>query len=637
MGRENQLRRLMWLALLLSLAFAGLGYRLLDLQVLRHEELSAQAQRNTHKKLLLEARRGDILDIKGNLLGTSILTKRVCANSLFLNGYEAEMARILSPLLGIPESVLGERLQQARLRKNAEGQTVTNQYVVLKENVPPKTWETITNTLARSFVVDDEKLTKKQAAAVLALLRQKAIFGEDQQQRVYPNGRLAAHVVGFVEMKNEELDKRSIQDMSGKDGIERSFNSKLAGVPGWRVTEADVGMRELVRSREQDVQPKDGLNVVLTLDSVVQHIVEEALADAAQKLTPISISGLVMRPRTGEVLAMATLPDFDPNDLRHGTLAGMRNRIITDINEPGSTFKIVVVSGALNEGVVKLTDRYDCENGRFVYAKTLLHDDHPHAELNVEGIITKSSNIGAAKIGIKMGETRLYDYIKNFGFGEATGIPLPGEASASTYVTSPKSWRKVTLAQIPMGHGICATRLQMTMAMCAIANHGVLMRPMLVDRLEDADHTVVAKFSPQKIRRVISEATAADMVKALKTVVSPEGTAPKATLEHYVVAGKTGTAKKVENGHYVSKYFSSFIGFFPADDPQLCISVTVDEPNVKAAYYGGTAAAPVFREIAERAANYLNIRPDDTGATPAQDNVSTPGEGRPPKLAARTQ
>jgi cell division protein FtsI/penicillin-binding protein 2 len=183
-----------------------------------------------------------------------------------------------------------------------------------------------------------------------------------------------------------------------------------------------------------------------------------------------------------------------------------------------------------------------------------------------------------------------------------------------------------------MGQGIAVTRLQMLMAMCAIANNGILMRPMLVDRLEDSEHNVVAKYSPQRVRRVISETAAKQMVEALKTVVAPDGTAPKAVLEHYTVAGKTGTAWKVENGAYVRKYFSSFIGFFPADNPELCISITMDEP--KQGYYGGQIAAPVFKAIAERAANYLNIRPEDNGANPGPDNLVTPGDIRSMKTAA---
>jgi cell division protein FtsI/penicillin-binding protein 2 len=380
----------------------------------------------------------------------------------------------------------------------------------------------------------------------------------------------------------------------------------LSGVAGWRVTETDKERREIVSLRDEDVSARDGLSVVLTIDSAVQHIVETALADALQQHTPKSITGIVMRPRTGEILAMASLPNYDPN--QSGTISPeTRNRVITDVVEPGSTFKIVVVSGALNSGVVKLTDEFDCEHGHFAFAGRVLHDHEALGVLTTEAIITKSSNIGAAKIGIKLGADNLYKYAWSYGFGQRTGIPLPGEARGILHPV--KDWSKVSIAQIPMGHGVAVTRLQMLYAMAAIANNGWLMQPMIVDRLQEHDGNVVERYAPQRVRQVISEEASKQMIEALKTVATKEGTAAEAALKEYVVAGKTGTAQKAENGAYVSgKYVSSFIGFFPADNPEICISVVMDEP--KEGYYGGKVCGPVFREIAERCASYLNIPPD---------------------------
>jgi len=390
------------------------------------------------------------------------------------------------------------------------------------------------------------------------------------------------------------------------------------------------------------VEPRDGLNVVLTIDSVVQHIVESALAEAMDKHSPLSVSGIVVRPRTGEILALATLPNFDPNNPGAASVCARRNRVIADVAEPGSTFKIVVVSGALNEGVVGLSDTFDCEHAYFHFAGRVLHDHESYGVLSVENIITKSSNIGAAKIGIQMGDSRLYDYIRNYGFGARTGLPLQGEVSGIVHPV--KKWSKVSIAQIPMGQGIAVTGLQMMMAMCAIANKGVLMQPMLADRLEDRDpkgvtnkvvtNKVVVKYPPQRVRQVISESAAQQMVKALKTVTGPEGTAPKAALAHYTVAGKTGTAQKSGGaaGYLPGKYFASFIGFFPADNPEVCISVMMDEP--KQGYYGGQIAAPVFKSIAERVANYLNIRPEEGEVPPAPGNLAAPAGDRPLKTAA---
>jgi len=407
----------------------------------------------------------------------------------------------------------------------------------------------------------------------------------------------------------------------GHDGVELILNPALSGAAGWRVTQTDRQKRELVSLRDEDVQARDGLNVVLTLDAAIQHIVETALADALQKHTPASITAVVLRPRTGEVLAMATLPNYDPNNPGASSTDARRDRVVTDVMEPGSTFKIVVVSGALNEGAVRLSDAFDCEQGHFAFAGRVLHDHEPYGVLTAENIITKSSNIGAAKIGIRLGEDRLYDYARDFGFGQRTGIPLPGEARGILYPV--KKWSKVSIAQIPMGQGIAVTRLQMIMAMSAIANDGWLMRPMLVSCLEDRNGNVVQQYEPQRVRQIIGEPADKSMVEALKTVVTPDGTAPGAALKDYTVAGKTGTAQKVENGAYAEhKYIASFIGFFPADDPQLCISVVMDEP--KEGYYGGQVCGPVFKDIAERCASYLNIPPDKNPESP----------GSPPPLVA---
>lgn len=632
MAKRLQYKRLTLLALLLGMGFAGLGYRLIDLQVLRHAELSVIAQGHTQREFLLEPRRGDILDVKGNLLATSVFVKTVCADPTLMGTHQAQIAHALAPLLQASESELHQRLIP-RQRQDAKGQTVTNRYVVLKRKVPPETWQKIQSAMTNlSFGLDEKKLPKPQQAFYRDL-RRKSVFVDqfDDQLRVYPNQTLAAHVLGYVGMQETEANGDRVLETSGKDGIEHSFNSKLAGARGWRVTETDHQRRELVALREQDVEPHDGLNVVLTIDSVIQHIVESALAEAMEKHSPISISGIAVRPRTGEILAMATLPNFDPNNPGAASADAHRNRVITDVTEPGSTFKIVIVSGALNDKTVRLSDTFDCEHGRFHFAGRVLHDHESYGVLSVEEIITKSSNIGAAKIGIKMGPPRVYDYVCSFGFGTRTRIPLQGEVVGIVHPV--KDWYKVSIAQIPMGHGIAVTRLQMMMAMCAIANKGVLMTPMLVDRLEDQDHKVVAQYSPTRVRQVISESAAKSMVEALKTVVSPEGTASKAALEHYTVAGKTGTAQKFERGQLaLGKYFASFIGFLPADNPEICISVMIDEP--RHGYYGGQIAAPIFKQIAERAANYLNIRPEDGGDPSGSDTLAAPLDNRPVKTAA---
>jgi cell division protein FtsI/penicillin-binding protein 2 len=620
MTKRLQLKRVLTMLGLICLAFAGLGSRLVDLQVWRHDELAAKAQQNTKREFWRAPRRGDILDAHGNLLATSIFVKTVCADPGLIGNQQAVVARQLAPLLQMSEGDLYQRLLP-RLLKNQKGETVTNRYVVLQRKVADETWQKIQMAMTNfSFGVDEKKLSRA-GRAFFHDLRASAIFTDlvDDQLRVYPNGSLAAHALGFVGTEN---GSNHVSQTVGRDGVELVLNSALSGVAGWRLTQTDRQKRELVALRDEDVQARDGLNVVLTIDAAIQHIVETSLADALQKHTPISITAVVTRPRTGEILAMVTLPNFDPNNPGASSADARRNRVISDVMEPGSTFKIVVVSGALNEGAVRWADTFDCEQGHFAFAGRVLHDHEPFGILTTESIITKSSNIGAAKIGIRLGEDRLYDYVRDFGFGQRTGISLPGEARGILYPV--KDWSKVSIAQIPMGQGIAVTRLQMIMAMSALANDGWLMRPMLVNRLEDRNGNVVQQYAPQRVRQVVSESTDKLMVEALKTVVTPDGTAPGAAMKDYTNAGKTGTAQKVENGTYAEhKFYSSFVGFFPADNPELCISIVMDEP--KEGYYGGQVCGPVFKEIAERCASYLNI--------PADKNLQ-PAASSPPLVAA---
>jgi cell division protein FtsI/penicillin-binding protein 2 len=345
---------------------------------------------------------------------------------------------------------------------------------------------------------------------------------------------------------------------------------------------------------------------------------ETELDEAVTKFQPKAALAMVMRPASGEILAMASRPTFDPNRPGKFPMDALRNRCISDVAEPGSVFKIVPISGALNEGLVSLATRFNCENGAFRYGGRTLHDAHPHGVLSVLEILTVSSNIGAAKVGIALGPERLYRYVQAFDFGKKTGIQLPGEVSG--IIWPPNKWSKVSLAQIPMGHGLAVTPIQMLNAMATIANDGIEVRPTIVKGVVDQHGRVVQNFPPVGVKRVLDPRTAASMKHALKTVVlsagqsavdgsvvaTQNGTALRAALSDWVVAGKTGTAWKVENGRYVRKYYSSFIGFLPADRPQLCVLVSIDEPQA-GGYYGGTVAGPAFHDIAEKSAAYLEI------------------------------
>jgi len=614
MINKLQVRRTKLLLGLLAAAFLGLGYRLVDLQVVRHEELSAKAEQNTQRELWQAPRRGDVLDAKGHVLATSIPVYTVCADPSLIGNWQPVVAKAIAPLLQLNETELAAKLTP-RIVRNADGQLVTNglHYVRLARNVPEDTWQQVVVAMTNLTFGVDEKSLPKTNRAFLKTLRQQALFSESEQLRTYPNARLASQVVGFPALEETNMAGRMVTQIVGRDGVELMMQKYLSGVAGWRLTEMDRARRELTALRDEDVKARDGLNVVLTVDAAVQHIVEDELAKAMSLHAPKSITGVVMRPRTGEILAMVSLPNYDPN-LPNSITPETRNRVITDVVEPGSTFKIVVVSGALDRNVVQLGEQFDCEHGHFAFAGRVLHDHEAYGMLSTKEIIMKSSNIGAAKIGIQLGEQGLYDYAWNYGFGQRTGIPLPGEARGLLYPV--KNWSKVSIAQIPMGHGVAVTRLQMLYAMGAIANGGWLMQPMLIKQLQERDGSVVQSYQPARVRQVVSEAASQKMIEALKTVVTKDGTAPGAALEHYVVAGKTGTAQKAENGVYVhGKYVSSFIGFFPADNPELCISVVMDEP--REGYYGGKVCGPVFKGIAERCASYLYIPPDPSLTTNA--------------------
>src|ERR1700722_116609 len=508
---KTQYARLYVMAVFLGGALAALGYRLVDLQVVHHEEFVALATQNTVRTIERKPMRGQILDIHGTPLAYSQPAKVICADPTLLGPYRKNVAHALAPLLQTDEVLLADRLIPRVSEEN--GKTNLSKYVILKHKVPLEIWEKIRQTTAGLSLGIDESKLKSTNRTFYANLHGKAIFTEEDQIRYYPGQRLASHVLGFV---------ASGEDETGKGGIECSFDSNLAGFAGWRKTELDKHQRELVAYRDQDVAPRDGLNVVLTIDAGLQNIVECELAEGAKAHSPISISCIMVRPRTGEILAMATLPDFDPNRPGAFPIDVLRNRVVSDVAEPGSTFKIVAVTAGLNEHLITPSDIFDCGMGQFYYAGHLLHDHKPYGALTVEQIITKSSNIGAAKIGIRMGDATLWQYMHNFGFGERTGIPLPAEVPGIVHAVS--NWTKVSIAQIPMGQGIAVTPMQMVMAMSALANKGVLMRPMLVNRLEDPSGKVAVQYEPQPIRRLASPETIYEMVKALKTVPTSDGT-----------------------------------------------------------------------------------------------------------------
>ncbi len=642
MTKTSQFGRLVFLAAGLGICFLGLCARLVDLQVLRCQELRDKALRQHKLSVLKQPPRGDIRDIRGNLLATSLPVKTVCVDPALVTNHQAEVAQVLAPYLSLGEADLLRQFRRlTHLATNETGaRVVTNHCLVLQRNVPGEVWTNVQHALLWHYSHHCTNALRAKQAALdsrnagrgwkswlpgrprtrQARLTDKdklplrnawlnAVFAVDAQLRQYPGNELAAHVLGFTGVAEQEIHGRLLPTMVGAEGIEATFNDKLTGLCGWRLGYTDGGRRELVVLREQNVEPRAGLNLVLTLDARVQYILEQELAAVVSRHSPKGASAIAVRPATGHILGLANWPAFNPNQVRASTPDSRRNRAIVDCAEPGSTFKIVSVAGALNDRLVSLTDRFDCEHGRFSFAGRILHDHESYGVLSVEEIITRSSNIGTAKIAIRMGEQRLYDYIRASGFGARTGLPLGGESPG--IVHPPHKWSKLSISRVPIGQGVAATPLQMVMAMSAMANGGVLMRPMLVDHTEDEAGHVVTEYQPAVVRRVIGEEAARQTVRALKSVVTKSGTATKAALDDYTVAGKTGTAQKPGPGGYQDgKYFASFIGFFPADAPELCIGVFIDEPDRKTGYYGGQVAAPAFREMARRIAHCLNIRPD---------------------------
>lgn len=444
----------------------------------------------------------------------------------------------------------------------------------------------------KSFIWLKRKVSPEVSAKVKAL----SICGVGQlkeDKRFYPEGSLASHLIGFTDIDN-----------NGLEGIELSCNSYLSGIKGWRLAQRDAKRQEVICWGYKSILPSDGYNIVLTIDSVIQSIVQRHLRNAARKYKAISATAIVMVPATGEILALYNYPDYDLNKAGTYTADVRRNLAITDIFEPGSSFKFVTAAAAIEEGKVSLEDKFFCEQGKYHTGGRILHDYKPYGELTVREIIEHSSNIGVAKIAQGLGEELLYDYIRSFGFGSLTGIDLPGEVRG--ILRPPSRWSAVSLSSIPMGQEIAVTPMQLICAISSVANNGVLLRPKVIKYIQGKDGKRIKSFPVRQVRRVISPLTAQALRDVLAGVVE-RGTGKKAKVSGYKAAGKTGTAQKPSprGGYYKNRYLSSFVGFVPADEPVISILVVLNEPRPQ--YFGGTVAAPVFRKIATETLRYLEM------------------------------
>jgi cell division protein FtsI (penicillin-binding protein 3)/stage V sporulation protein D (sporulation-specific penicillin-binding protein) len=387
----------------------------------------------------------------------------------------------------------------------------------------------------------------------------------------------------------------------------------LHGQDGYRFIEHNRAGQEIVPYRGQERAPRDGYQVHLSVDLGLQSIVEDEIDAAMKEYSPQKATIILMRPQTGEILAIANRPNFDLNLRSEAKPEQMKNRAIIDMMEPGSTFKIVAAASVLNEHKLRPDSEVFCENGLWNYGGSPLHDHRAYGYLSVRDVLVKSSNIGAAKLALTVGDQKFYEYIRRFGFGERTGIELPGEING--VIRPPRAWSKISITRIPMGHEVGVTPLQMTTAMATIANGGKLVTPRIIKSVTASDGKIISSVSPVVLRQVISPETAKQIGDALRGVVSDQGTAAAAAVPGFTIAGKTGTAQKVNphGGYDHGKYVVSFLGYLPADHPEFVGLVVLDDAHTSTPElnYGGKVAGPIFSRVAEKAAHYLDLEPHE--------------------------
>jgi len=552
--------RIALVALFYLLLFTVMILRGYQLQVYKGDELSSRAERQLTRKIELPPVRGKILDRNGEELATNREVSSVYAQPPKI----ADIDAVAEALVG----VLGEKQKWIKEKIGAKA---------------PFVW------LKRSLSVETGQLVADLDIAGVGIVK--------ETRRYYPNMELAGHLIGFAGI-----------DSQGLEGVELEYNDYIKGTPGYFLAERDALGRNIFPAGMNVKDSLSGNNVVLTIDRTIQHIAHRELGEAVKGFNAKSGMVLVMDPATGEVLAMAVEPAFNPNDFEKYGPDFWRNRIVTDTFEPGSTFKIFLAAAAIDSGKAKSKDIFFCENGRYRVYDRYIHDGKGHGWLSLENILKVSSNIGAFKIAEKTGKEAFYRYISDFGFGSKSGIGLPGEASG--YFRSPDKISPIGYANLAFGQGISVTALQLVNAISAIANGGHMMKPYIVKKVIDGSGRTLFSNYPVMTRRVISEYASKEVSSMLKRVTSGEGTGVRAALQGYQVAGKTGTSQKYdfENKKYSrERHISSFVGFIPVEDPKLSIVVMLDEP--KNAYYGGRVAAPVFRRIAAQSLAYLNVSP----------------------------
>lgn len=535
-----------------------IGAKAVYLQVFCGSWLSEKAAGQYEKSFTSYGKRGTIYDTKHREMAVSIDATSIAAYPPHLNDIKAT-AKSLAEALNIDTPTLHRKLSSKKL------------FIWIKRQITPR---------ERKAVKD---------------LNLEGIDFIPEHTRFYPNRTLAAQLLGFSGI-----------DGHGLEGVEFYYDKYLKGNDDKFTVLKDALGREF--DAEKKIVPVDnGNNLILTIDRTIQYITEKALEEAVTEYSAKSGIAIVVEPHTGAILALSHFPFFNPNSFQGYHREKWRNRAITDPFEPGSTMKIFVAAAALEDGGCTPNSIFFCENGSYRIGENIIHDTKPHAWMSLQQIIKYSSNIGAVKVSERIGGKALYQTLRDFGFGEKTGIDCPGETAGS--LTMYDRWSKIDAGAISFGQGISVSAVQLISAASVIANDGILMKPYIVRAVYDQNGRLVQSFSPYQVRRVVSKETARAVNKIMRTVITPGGTGVRASLKDYSVSGKTGTAQKIgENGTYAEgKYMASFIGFAPSEDPKVTILVIIDEPQKK--HYGGIVAAPVFKKIANEALNYLNISP----------------------------
>ena len=565
-------RRLVILLLFsLIISFVLLG-RVFWIQFVRGEELKNRALNQWTSDVPIEPKRGTIYDRNNNPLAISATVDTVVASPPDIKDVD-KTAALLSTALDMDRKELEKTLKEAKDKK-------------------------------KGAIYIKRKITDEESEAVRHL-NLSGIYFTKENKRFYPERNLSSHVLGFTGI-----------DSQGLDGVELIYEKYLKGTPGRIVSETDALSRKLPFGVDKYVPPEDGLDLVLTIDKIIQHIAERELERALVEHKAKKGTVIVMDPKSGEILALTNKPDYDPNNYSNFQQQLWRNAAVSDVYEPGSTFKIVTASAALEEGVARPEDQFYDPGYAMVSGVRIGCWYHGgHGSQTFIQIVENSCNPGFVDLAIKLGKDRFIKYIKGFGFGETTGIDLPGEARG---ILEPSKVGPVELATISFGQGISVTPVQLMSSLATIANDGKLVQPHVAKAIIDKDGKTIHEFSPGSLRQVISHETAQEMKKILESVVT-NGTGGRGKIEGYKVAGKTGTAEKYVPG----KYVVSYMGFAPADDPKLAILVIIDEPS-GGLIYGGTIAGPVFQKVMEDSLNYLGIEPKIASTEENDNNIKVP-------------